>query len=488
MRKANLRNVTALACAIVVSAVAVMVLVGWQTHNLRLMCVVPGFITMKANTAFAFLACGIALLSIRSHQRFLAPSMAVLPGVIGLATLLEYGGIRFNIDEILFRDPYSAQFSGRMAHISAINFVILSLGLFLLARGKRNASQLCFAIVGFGALFAVLGYAYGVPLLYGSVRYTAMALHTGASFLILAIGGLAASSEGGVLAIIWVEDAGSHLVRRLFPASLFVPAVIGVVVLRNPLIMIDPRLAAALIVLFNILLFSAMVLSTSLTLHKMQSEKEAAEHLSQIDPLTGLLNRRALERALDLEFERWERFRAPFSVLMIDIDRFKSINDQYGHLMGDVVLQKLSAAWAKQTRGVDLLARFGGEEFVLVALGTTSQSAFTVAEKIRATTLEISNVEFGFKVTVSCGIATVGMNGASRQDLLRQADAAGYEAKAAGRNCTKIARAEAPAKSPQPSTKPSAAAKMTLQEGLADSLDASCKNINEAAKTGKVIN
>jgi diguanylate cyclase (GGDEF)-like protein len=323
-----------------------------------------------------------------------------------------------------------------MAPISALNFVVISLAIILLLLGRSGASQCCFGVLGLSASFAVLGYAYGVPLLYGSSQYTSMALHTGASFVVLAMGGLAASSDGGLLALVWIESPSTHLMRRLLPAAVLIPALVGFVVLRNPISQIDPRLAAALIVIFNIILFSAMVLRSALIVYRLQIDKQKAENLSQIDALTQLLNRRGFELAADQELMRWQRFETPFSLVLLDIDHFKSINDLHGHLMGDAVLQKLATAWAKQIRTVDMMARYGGEEFVLICLGTDGDGAFTLAEKLRETTLKTSITEFGFAASVSCGVASVGEDGTSLQALLQSADGALYQAKSQGRNRT----------------------------------------------------
>ena len=443
------RALVTIACSLVIGTLAITVLVGWQIHSIPLMCLVPGFITMKVNTAIAFLACAIALPLTLGKHRSLAAWPAACAGLLGAATLFEYVKGDLGIDEFLFKDPYSAHFPGRMAPITALNFIMVSLAVIVLACRKRDASQLGFAVLGFSSLFAVLGYAYGVPLLYGSSRYTAMALHTGASFLLLALGGLAASSDGGLLALIWIEGPSTYLVRRLFPASVLIPALVGLIILRNPISTIDPRLAAALIVILNIVLFSLMVLRSSLTVYRLQNDKHKAESLSKVDSLTQVLNRRGLELAIDHEFMRWQRFKTGFSLVMIDIDHFKSINDQHGHLMGDAVLQKLSAAWRTQTRAVDLLARYGGEEFVLISLGSNLNGAFSIAEKLRAASLEVSTAEFGFAVSVSCGVATVGEHGACPRDLLQSVDEALYRAKSEGRNRT--VRAE-----PQPVAQTSA--------------------------------
>jgi diguanylate cyclase (GGDEF)-like protein len=263
-----------------------------------------------------------------------------------------------------------------------------------------------------------------------------MALQTGVSFLVLAWGGMAAGSDGGLLALVWIEGPSVHLMRRLLPASVLVPALVGFVVLRNPISRIDPRLAAALIVVFNIVLFSGMVLRSALIVYRLQIEKQKAESVSQIDPLTQVLNRRGFDLAVNQELMRWQRFKTPFSLAILDIDHFKSINDQHGHLMGDAVLQKLAAVWSRQIRSVDMLARYGGEEFVVICLGTDTDGAFTLAEKLREASLETSFTEFGFAVSVSCGVACVGKDGTSRDALLQSADGALYRAKSDGRNRT----------------------------------------------------
>jgi diguanylate cyclase (GGDEF)-like protein len=430
------RVLIALTASLLTSAFAAMALVGWQIHNIRLLGLVLGFITMKANTAIAFLACSLALCLTLGKYRPYAAWPAVGAGLIGAATLFEYCRSNLGIDELFFSDPYSVRFPGRMAPITALNFMVFSLAMFLLSRGKNSISQLCCGGLGLSAFFAVLGYAYGVPFLYGSGHYTAMALHTGACFLALALGGLAAGSDGGLLALVWIEGPSTHLMRHLLPASVLVPASVGFVVLRNPVSRIDPRLAAALIVVFNIVLFSGMILRSALIVYRLQMDKQKAENLSQIDPLTQVLNRRGFELAVNLELMRWQRFKTPFSVVILDIDHFKSINDRHGHLMGDAVLQKLAAAWSRQVRGIDILARYGGEEFVVICLGTDAEGAFTLAEKLRETSLETSITEFGFAVSVSCGVASAGKDGSSRDALLHSADGALYKAKSDGRNRT----------------------------------------------------
>ena len=159
--------------------------------------------------------------------------------------------------------------------------------------------------------------------------------------------------------------------------------------------------------------------------------------LSQTDPLTNLSNRRRLMEILAVEFDRSNRNGAPFSVLMIDLDHFKRVNDTYSHQEGDIVLKAIAVVMRGHLRLYDTAARYGGEEFTLVLPETGLAGAVGVAERIRK---EIAKLNFAgvienLKVTASIGVATsTGKKIGSVDDLLRAADDALYEAKTNGRN------------------------------------------------------
>ena len=163
------------------------------------------------------------------------------------------------------------------------------------------------------------------------------------------------------------------------------------------------------------------------------------ERLSTTDSLTGLANRRSFNEFLSREWLREQREQKPFSVIMIDIDHFKKYNDAYGHLEGDVCLQKVSLALQRALcRAGALLARYGGEEFLCLLPETDHAGAELVAqhvlESIRAANIPHTGSEFQI-VTVSIGLACVPANTKESQtDWLKKADAALYEAKCNGRN------------------------------------------------------
>jgi diguanylate cyclase (GGDEF)-like protein len=154
--------------------------------------------------------------------------------------------------------------------------------------------------------------------------------------------------------------------------------------------------------------------------------------LADHDGLTGLLNHRAFHEHLDREFSRAERCGDPLALLMIDVDHFKSINDEYGHVTGDEILQAVAQAIASVTRAGDVLGRIGGEEFCLVLPATGDATARTVAERVRAS---VAALEAPASVTVSVGLGTLSSRGVvGRVALLQSADGALYEAKRQGRN------------------------------------------------------
>jgi len=165
------------------------------------------------------------------------------------------------------------------------------------------------------------------------------------------------------------------------------------------------------------------------------------EYQTQIDPLTGLFNRRAFERKIAEEFERAKRYNHQVSVLLLDIDNFKNINDTYGHHGGDVALVKISAILQERTRRSDFPARYGGEEFVLILPETDQDSAFQVANKIHE---EIRSQTFGtstspFALTVSIGLSSTSTKDyADWRQMLEDADQAMYVAKNSGKDRVQI--------------------------------------------------
>jgi diguanylate cyclase (GGDEF)-like protein len=156
------------------------------------------------------------------------------------------------------------------------------------------------------------------------------------------------------------------------------------------------------------------------------------EELSRTDALTGLRNRRSFDEELAMRFEYALRYGRPLTLVMIDIDHFKEVNDAFGHPVGDAVLQKVAEVLKRTTRRSDVVARFGGEEFAVLLPETPMREALQFAEKIRAA-VAAEDLGPGMppRITISAGVAAISQ---SPEDLVAAADAALYRAKRSGRN------------------------------------------------------
>ena len=156
------------------------------------------------------------------------------------------------------------------------------------------------------------------------------------------------------------------------------------------------------------------------------------------DALTGCYNRRSFEMQLDRDLQMSRRQHQPLSLAMLDLDRFKQLNDSAGHDAGDAALRKLADCFKAELRGIDSAARFGGDEFAVILPQAYSAGALLVAERLRERIEQIHIPGFG-NLSASIGIATFPSHGSSRGELVVAADAALYSAKRAGRNRVCIA-------------------------------------------------
>lgn len=176
----------------------------------------------------------------------------------------------------------------------------------------------------------------------------------------------------------------------------------------------------------------------STALEQARLSEEKLKTLSREDPLTGLLNRRAFDETLNLELERAERQNVPLSLMLLDLDHFKQVNDKWGHPVGDQLLKHFANICQKLTRRIDTLARIGGEEFVILLPGTDLQAAEHYAERLRKTVEQTPLTVEGqvIELTTSIGLAPFEA-GVNNSEMLLRADKALYMAKHNGRNCTR---------------------------------------------------
>lgn len=173
--------------------------------------------------------------------------------------------------------------------------------------------------------------------------------------------------------------------------------------------------------------------------HKKQCQM--MRHLAERDPLTGLLNRRAFTNKAQSLVQRKGQATKQISIIIFDIDHFKQVNDNHGHLLGDHVLTKVATTVNSTLRKTDSIARLGGEEFVILLDDTDSKDATLIAEKIRTNIekMAITHNQQEVRCTISLGVVSNYAEGVEIDTLIERADILLYEAKAAGRNCWRVA-------------------------------------------------
>lgn len=173
-------------------------------------------------------------------------------------------------------------------------------------------------------------------------------------------------------------------------------------------------------------------------LQKKAEEGEIYKQLSRIDGLTELYNYTFFQQLLKTEVERAQRYEHQLSLLMIDIDDFKDYNDHNGHPAGDEALKRLSRVMSRAVRGCDYIARYGGDEFVVVLPETDQAEAAIIGERLRSlveqTEFKVGSAKKKVKLTVSVGLATFPQDAQNKEELIKRADEALYKAKAMNRN------------------------------------------------------
>ncbi len=165
-----------------------------------------------------------------------------------------------------------------------------------------------------------------------------------------------------------------------------------------------------------------------------------SNELARTDSLTSLPNRRAFDEELAIAVARAQRYQRPLSLIILDLDRFKVLNDQYGHPAGDAVLQMVAQVLREGARRIDTVARIGGEEFAVLLADTTGVAAQLLAERLRRAIVDANIVNVTF--TPSLGVASLESAGKNASDLVQAADRALYCAKKAGRNCVRNAEGD----------------------------------------------
>ncbi|MBM9520907.1 diguanylate cyclase [Desulforhopalus vacuolatus] len=196
------------------------------------------------------------------------------------------------------------------------------------------------------------------------------------------------------------------------------------------------------LILLEIALLTGWHITSNQLKHIIRKQTARMEFLATRDPLTGILNRRKIEEHVAREINRHHRYNTEFSMIMFDLDHFKKVNDTWGHDVGDIVLKKVVARTSATLREIDIFARWGGEEFLILLPETSIDMAYQAAERIRLAIRETKIYE-ELTITVSLGVAQY-VDGETMDEIIKNADLAMYEAKHKGRDCTCVKSSDSP--------------------------------------------
>ena len=316
--------------------------------------------------------------------------------------------------------------------------------LFALALANRGARRFFGAPAADPLVLAIL-VGTGLTLAWGaSNEHHAMAVHMAGAFGAALIAFRAAwnfvrlaSPELRAAAMMCAAVLVLFGVQRLLRIQFYMTAVLATDLMRAVPASAFNYVVNALVATFWA--FAFLYLNTTRVERELEDSRAELLALSLTDPLTGVRNRRALYDSAEHEIARAGRSGEPVTLLMVDVDHFKRVNDQHGHPVGDQVLREVAAAIVATARGSDVVARFGGEEFA-VLLVQTEDSRLT-AERLRAAiaALEVRAPHGPVRVTASIGVASATGAAIDFEALIRRADDALYRAKQAGRDRVEIA-------------------------------------------------
>jgi len=386
-------------------------------------------------TAFLFVAGGLAVAAMRPMRTPLAPMVLLLVvGVTAFFRILEVAAGTSGVSAVpLFEETLAREAAEQNAVSfgwnSAAVFVLVAAAFLLRSLGQAKSSQLVAAVGMAPPLVALVGYIYGLDEFYGDMSLTTAVLALPFSAAPLLFG----ARTGIVRAISSPWDGGKF--GRLEIVLISSVILLGGFALHISHGEFDSNLIPFFVVM-AILVTSTTIAYCTVVIEKGDHERRRAERMvSQLvmhDPLTGLYNRRFLNEQKERVLSFANRRGYQIGVAMLDIDHFKSVNDEFGHPAGDKVIRRIAKALRKRLRGSDIPVRYGGEEMLVVLLDVDLDGAVGAAEDLRQSIATLDFPELDLRpITVSVGVAQV-LN--SLTEAIGRADVALYVAKKSGRN------------------------------------------------------
>jgi len=335
----------------------------------------------------------------------------------------------------------------QMELATAISFAMLGAALILIVSKSKVALRTaqCLLLVPFLlSLLVLIGFFYGSPLVHTSFGSTT--IYTAAAFILSSLAILFSRNDLELVAPFRSERLGGLVAKASLPGLITVPILFGwLLVKAAEMEYIGFASGTAIYVLVIVVLFGRIVWYTSRTLDEVDQQRAEARkwedefrEISKIDPLTKILNRRGFWDRFEAEWNRSIRSGEPLACVVLDIDHFKGINDNYGHKAGDSVVRSIADALVQNFRSFDVVGRYGGDEFCIVVVNASEQIAVKVAERARCAIAEHCFVggEQKIRISISVGVAEGFGLGDDFEHLIERADHALLTAKRNGRNQT----------------------------------------------------
>jgi len=437
---------------IAAALIGAMVMTGWVLGVDFLKSVIPGLITMKANTALVLMLLGVSLYATASrtdrHRNAVRVS-TLIASALAAAVFSQYlHGYDLGVDLFLFYEPSGTAGTvdpGRMALNTSLCLLLVGAGLLMPDTKYGRAVTPAIGVgVGVAALLALIGYFTGVTNLYGFAKQTQMAVPTAPGILLLGFGLLAARPDRGPMRLLASDGAGGQLVRRIVPAAVLGISVLTILRLAGQSAgLYSTATGAWLLASAIITLLVPLVWRVAWSIDRSDAERrlltKELKRLSERDPLTGLYNRRRLQEEIVRQLAILRRHARPFGVLMIDLDRFKQVNDTAGHAVGDALLVEVAHTMRRQLRTADYIARVGGDEFVILLPEVKAGTMEAVTDKLLRSLREVRVPAGGTTITPSVSIGAIscvppGDETWTPDSILHAVDLELYNAKGKGRD------------------------------------------------------